>query len=75
MMIFCDLDRKNKFEWLGIFQDIFILRKLISLLIFKNTMKFYRTLLLFLASSFAFANSDLMLLYTYNKTHRGLGNV
>ncbi|CWW82382.1 DNA ligase [Haemophilus influenzae] len=66
MMIFCDLDRKNKFEWLGIFQDMFILRKLISLLIFKNTMKFYRTLLLFLASSFAFANSDLMLLHTYN---------
>lgn len=29
-------------------------------------MKFYRTLLLFFASSFAFANSDLMLLHTYN---------
>ena len=34
--------------------------------IYKNIMKFYRTLLLFFVSPFALASPDLMLLHTYD---------
>ena len=65
-MIFCDLDRNSEMTRFGITPDKLIMRKMTSTKIYKNIMKFYRTLLLFFVSSFALANIDLMLLHTYD---------